>query len=106
MTTLNDAFEWELTQKDEGYESGSESLGIPTPLRRVPWICHISTSENISFQTYHTTCHSCTYTKKTPLEDSEAAALYIATIWCLAVPTKRALNQIAAHSMEEQNHLH
>ena len=33
MTTLNVAFERELTQEDEGYDSGSESLSIPTPLR-------------------------------------------------------------------------
>ena len=29
MTTLNDTFERELTQEDEVYESGSESLSIP-----------------------------------------------------------------------------
>ena len=48
-TTLNDAFQWELAQEDEGYKSGSESLNIPTPLRRPPQIYHISTSGNISF---------------------------------------------------------
>ena len=37
MTTLNDAFEIELSQEDEGYESRSESLNIPSPLRRAPW---------------------------------------------------------------------
>ena len=36
VTTLNDAFEIKLTQEDEGYENSSESLNIPTPLRRVP----------------------------------------------------------------------
>ena len=49
MTTLNDAFEQKLTQEDEGYKSGSESLNIPTPLRRAPQIYHISTNENSSF---------------------------------------------------------
>ena len=49
MTTLNDTFEIELAQEDEGYESGSESLNIPTPLRREPQIYHISKSENLSF---------------------------------------------------------
>ena len=48
VTTLNDTFEKELAQEDEGYESGSESLKIPTPLRRALWIYHISTSENLS----------------------------------------------------------
>ena len=46
MTTLNDTFERELTQEDEGYESRSKSLHILTPLRRTPQIYHISMSEN------------------------------------------------------------
>ena len=49
VTTLNDAFEWELTQEDEGYESGSESLNIPTLLWRAPCQYHISANENLSF---------------------------------------------------------
>ena len=49
MTTLNDTFEREITQEDEGYESGSKSLSIPTPLKRAPQIYYISTSENLSF---------------------------------------------------------
>ena len=48
MTTFNDAFEWELTLEDIGYESGSESLNIPTPLCRTPCLYHIS-AENLSF---------------------------------------------------------
>ena len=49
VTTLSNAFKWELTQEDKGYESGSKSLNIPTPLRRAPWIYHVSMSENLSF---------------------------------------------------------
>ena len=49
VTTLNDTFERDLTQEDEGYESRSESLSIPTPLKRAPWIYHIPTNENLSF---------------------------------------------------------
>ena len=36
MTTLNNTFKTELIQEDEGYDSGSESLNIPIPLRRAP----------------------------------------------------------------------
>ena len=50
MTTLNDAFEQELTLEDEGYDSGSESLNIPTPLQRTPHLYHLSTGENLSFR--------------------------------------------------------
>ena len=49
MTTLNDTFKRELTKEDEGYESSSKSLSIPTPLQRAPQIYHIFMSENLSF---------------------------------------------------------
>ena len=49
MTPLNDGFEWALVQEDKGYESLGESLSISTPLRRTPWIYHVSISENLSF---------------------------------------------------------
>ena len=62
MTTLNDTFERELAQEDEGYASGSDGLSIPTPLRRASRIYHISTNKSISFNptTPLTTaaCHS------------------------------------------------
>ena len=50
MTTLNDTFEWEFAQEDEGYESGSKSLNISSPLQRAPCFYHVSTSENLSFK--------------------------------------------------------
>ena len=49
VTTLNDAFETELEQEDKGYDSGSESFNIPTPLSRAPHIYHVSTREDLSF---------------------------------------------------------
>ena len=49
MTTLNDAFERELPIEDDGYESGSKTSNLPTPLRRTSRIHHISSNENISF---------------------------------------------------------
>ena len=41
MITLNDPFKWELALEDGGYESGSESLSIPTPLCRAPSLYHV-----------------------------------------------------------------
>ena len=49
MTTLNEAFEREIALEDKGYESGSESLNIPSPLCRTPCLYHVSASENFSF---------------------------------------------------------
>ena len=51
MTTVNNPLEMELTWDKEGYESGTESLNIPTPLRRVPRLYHVSMMEDISFNT-------------------------------------------------------
>ena len=48
MTMLNDAFERELALADGGYESGSETSNLPTPLRRICRIHHVSSNENIS----------------------------------------------------------
>ena len=49
MTTLNTAFEWKLALKDEGYKSGSENLNVPTPLRKMLKIHHVSSIENALF---------------------------------------------------------
>ena len=59
MTTLNESFEWEVTLEDIGYESGSESLSVPTPLHWEPCPFHVSTQENLSFKpTTPTACPS------------------------------------------------
>ena len=42
-------FECELAQEDTGYESGSESSKLPTPLHKAPQLYHVSTQENLSF---------------------------------------------------------
>ena len=49
VTTLNAAFEWKLALEDEGYESSSENFNIPTPLRKMLKIHHVSSIENASF---------------------------------------------------------
>ena len=58
VTTLNTAFEWKLALEDEGYESDSENFNIPTPLRKMPKIHHISSVENASFDLNLVTPHS------------------------------------------------
>ena len=49
MTMLNDTFERELALADEGYESGSETSNLPTPVRWTSRIHHVPSDENISF---------------------------------------------------------
>ena len=49
VTTLNSTFETNLAQENKGYESGSESFNIPTPLSRALRIYHVSTKVNLSF---------------------------------------------------------
>ena len=49
VTTLNAAFEQKLALEDEDYESGSETVNMPTPLRKKPRIHHISSIKHASF---------------------------------------------------------
>ena len=49
VITPNAPFESKLALEDEGYESGSDSFNIPTPLRCTPKIHHVSSDDNISF---------------------------------------------------------
>ena len=88
VTTLNDTFEKELAQ-DEGYESGNESLNIPTLLKEH----HKYTTSQwvriyLSILPHH--LPQLNNTQYTHPKDSEATVLYTA-IWCLAVLMKRAL---------------
>ena len=36
VITLNAAFDQQLSLADEGYESGSDTINLPTPLRKTP----------------------------------------------------------------------
>ena len=49
MTTLNEACEQILALEDEGYESSSETVNMPTPLRNMPRIHHVSSIKYASF---------------------------------------------------------
>ena len=52
ITTLNAAFEWQLALADEGYESSLETINLPTLLRKMPRIHHVSSIKNASFNPY------------------------------------------------------
>ena len=58
MTTLNTAFEWKVALEDECYESGSENFNIPTALRKMPKIHHVSSIEHALFDPNLVTPHS------------------------------------------------
>ena len=49
MIALNAAFYQQLSLADEGYESGSDTINLPTPLRKTPRIHHVSSIEHASF---------------------------------------------------------
>ena len=98
MTTLIDAFEYQLTLEDEGYESGSEGLNIPTSLHSTPCLYHVSANENFFSDLLH---HL--RIRHTHLNDTSASALYTPA-WCLVM--MKAPYQIAAHSLVEQYNLH
>ena len=57
----NAAFTQQLSLADEGYESGSNTADLPTPLQKTPHIHHVSSIEHASFNLAHTTpCHPAT----------------------------------------------
>ena len=57
VIALNAAFTQQLSLADEGYESGSNTADLPTPLQKTPCIHHISSIEHASFDPAHTTPH-------------------------------------------------
>ena len=59
---LNAAFTQQLSLADEGYESGSDTVDLPTPLWKTPHIHHISSMEYASFNLVHTTHNMVTLT--------------------------------------------
>ena len=56
VLALNAAFTKKLSLEDEGYESGSNE-DVPTPLRKMPHIHHVSSLEHASFNPIHSTLH-------------------------------------------------
>ena len=49
VIALNAAFNQQLSLADKGYESGSDTVDLPTPLRKTPRIHHVSSMEHASF---------------------------------------------------------
>ena len=58
VIALNAAFSQQLSLADEGYESGSDTCDLPTPLWKTPHIHHVSSKEHASFNPVSTTPHS------------------------------------------------
>ena len=58
VIALNAAFTQQLSLADEGYESGSDTVELPTPLRKIPRIHHMSSMEHASFSPAYITPHS------------------------------------------------
>ena len=49
VIALNAAFDQQLSLAHEGYESSSDTIDLPTPLRKTPRIHHVSSMEHASF---------------------------------------------------------
>ena len=63
VIALNAAFTQQLTLADEGYESGSDTVDLPTSLRKTLHVHHVSSMEHASFNPAHTTpCSTVTIT--------------------------------------------
>ena len=55
VIALNSAFDQQLSQSDEAYKSGSDTIDLPTPLKKTPCIHHVSSMEHTSFDPAPTT---------------------------------------------------
>ena len=55
VITLNAVFDQQLSLADEGYESGSDTIDLPTPLRKTPRLHHVPSMEHASFDPAPTT---------------------------------------------------
>ena len=64
---LNTAFHQQLSLADEGYESGTDTSDLPTPLRKTPCIHHISSKEHTLFNPVPTTPCSTPQTPPRPV---------------------------------------
>ena len=49
VITFNAAFDQQLSLADEGYESGSDTINLPTSWRKTPRTHHVSSIEHASF---------------------------------------------------------
>ena len=69
VIALNAAFMHQISLADEGYESGSDTVDLPTPLQKTPHIHHVSSIEHASFNPVHTTpCNTVTITPCSSLQ--------------------------------------
>ena len=60
LIAQNAAFDQQLLLADEGHESGSDIVDLPTPLGKTPRIHHVSSIEHASFNpapVHHEICH-------------------------------------------------
>ena len=67
IIALNAAFTQQLSLANEGNESGSATIDLPTPLRKTPCIHHVSSMEHTSFNPVTTTPCSTPQTPPRPV---------------------------------------
>ena len=67
IVAINAAFTQQLLLADEGYESGSDTINLPTPLQKTPSIHHVSNMEHTSFNPVTTTPCSTPQTPPRPV---------------------------------------
>ena len=67
VIALNATFNQQLSLADEGYESGSDTIDLPTPLEKTPHIHHVSSMEHTSFNSVLTTPCSTPQTPPRPV---------------------------------------
>ena len=67
VIALNAAFDQQLSLADEGYESCSDTINLPTPLRKTPRIHHVSSIKHASFDPEPVTPWNMSWTPSRPV---------------------------------------
>ena len=67
VIALNAAFDQQLSLADEGYESGSDTVDVPTPLRKTPRIHHVFSMKHASFDPAPVTPQNMPWTPPRPV---------------------------------------
>ena len=64
---MNAAFDRQLSLADEGYETSSDTIDLPNPLRKTPRIHHVSSMEHASFDPVPVTPQNTSQTPPRPV---------------------------------------
>ena len=98
VIALNAAFIQQLSLADEGYQSGSDTVDLPTPLWKTPHIHHVSSMEHASFKpsAHYTSQYSTMLPHSSPQSlPDQCATAYLSALIVTRIQTALQYTQTA-----------